>query len=222
MKKEKNILNKRGIIIIGVLLGTLLMFTGCGKTEISVKTYDKENEVEVSRNEDKNNYTVENEINDTKKYEEANKEIREVLRDRNWLKDNELYYEIDDGYKVWEANLYFIKINDIKGMPAYLVKTTVMDTSHTKLISYKDGKVYVSKNYAGGDYADQTVDVNRNIILSENQSVDFSTYYQIDGYDIKEIEMIEDYEEAKEKNKDYNFVEINTELTEENIDRYVK
>lgn len=49
MKKKMKIFNKRGILIIGVLLGTMLMLTGCGKAEVSVKTYDKENEVEPSK-----------------------------------------------------------------------------------------------------------------------------------------------------------------------------
>ena len=49
MKKEMKIFYKRGILIIGVLLGTMLMLTGCGKAEVSVKTYDKENEVEPSK-----------------------------------------------------------------------------------------------------------------------------------------------------------------------------
>lgn len=49
MKKEKKIFYKRSLLIIGVLLGTMLMLTGCGKAEVSVKTYDKENEVEPSK-----------------------------------------------------------------------------------------------------------------------------------------------------------------------------
>lgn len=49
MKKEKKIIYKRSLIIIGVLLGTMLMLTGCGKAEISVKTYDKENEAEIQK-----------------------------------------------------------------------------------------------------------------------------------------------------------------------------
>ena len=49
MKREKKIFYKRSLLIIGVLLGTMLMLTGCGKAEVSVKTYDKENEVEPSK-----------------------------------------------------------------------------------------------------------------------------------------------------------------------------
>lgn len=49
MKKEKKIFYKRSLLIIGVLLGTMLMLTGCGKAKVSVKTYDKENEVEPSK-----------------------------------------------------------------------------------------------------------------------------------------------------------------------------
>ena len=49
MKREKKIFYQRSLLIIGVLLGTMLMLTGCGKAEVSVKTYDKENEVEPSK-----------------------------------------------------------------------------------------------------------------------------------------------------------------------------
>lgn len=75
MKKEKKIFNKRSILIIGVLLGTMLMITGCGKTEKSAKTYDKENEEDVrqiseveNKSEEKNK--VEN--NEVKKKDKAN------------------------------------------------------------------------------------------------------------------------------------------------------
>ena len=49
MENNMKIFYKRGMVIIGVLLGTLLILTGCVKANQSVKTYDKENEVDVKQ-----------------------------------------------------------------------------------------------------------------------------------------------------------------------------
>ena len=46
MKKIK-IFSKRCLTIFGILLGIVLMLTGCGKNDLKVKTYDKENEEDV-------------------------------------------------------------------------------------------------------------------------------------------------------------------------------
>ena len=47
MKIKKVSLNKRNFIIGGVLIGAMLIFTGCGQADISVKTYEKDNDVEI-------------------------------------------------------------------------------------------------------------------------------------------------------------------------------
>ncbi len=49
MKKEMKIFNKRGIVIIGVILGTMLMLTGCGKADVGAKTYDKEKDADIKQ-----------------------------------------------------------------------------------------------------------------------------------------------------------------------------
>ena len=73
MKLGKKILNKRGITIVSILLGILLMLTGCGKAEVSVKTYDKESEDDV-----KQISKVENTTEETNKVENKTIEKNEV------------------------------------------------------------------------------------------------------------------------------------------------
>ena len=47
--KIRKMINKRMVIISGVLLGALLLFTGCGQADITVRTYDKENEDSIKK-----------------------------------------------------------------------------------------------------------------------------------------------------------------------------
>ncbi|MBQ3408673.1 MAG: hypothetical protein IJH12_05690 [Clostridia bacterium] len=180
---------------------------------------------------------------------DANKEIAKALKDEEWLEEkglkndkwaekqakesasneavgqNQTYNDLYNFYlNIYKTKLYFTKISDVDGMPAYLVKQHMMDSEHTYLVTYKNGEVVVSKNHAGNDYAAETVDIDKNIIEAENVSAGNVTYYKVEGNDIVEIEGFEpdQSDEARKKYKDYNFVEIDTELTSSNVDKYVK
>lgn len=142
--------------------------------------------------------------------------------DETWLKKEGLDKELQDGTTAWRTTRYIIKINDIENMPAYLIRCHVMDSSYTKLVTYKNDKVYVSKTSAGSDYCSECVDIENNIVKSVNASADFTTIYKIKNY---EFEMLNEYdteEESFENYKESSFKEILVEMTAENINKIVK
>ena len=142
--------------------------------------------------------------------------IKKALKDKNWLKTN-VSADEDHTY-------YFMKLNN---KPEYIVRSQVMDSSIAVIVSYKDGKVKASKEWAGTDYSEITVDSTNNIIKSENMSVNMLTYYKISNGEIIELDSYEtdengEYSADQKKYDKYNFEEIKTKLTDSNIDKYVK
>ena len=142
--------------------------------------------------------------------------IKKALKDKNWLKTN-VSADEDHTY-------YFMKLNN---KPEYIVRSQVMDSSIAVIVSYKDGKVKASKEHAGVDYCEVTVDSTNNIIKSENMSTGILTYYKISNGEIIELDSYEtdengEYSADQKKYDKYNFEEIKTKLTDSNIDKYVK
>lgn len=195
---------------------------------VKVLSYESMMNMLNQENEDDNNPNANN--NNVKKennnYSKANEAIKKVLKDEDWLKSKKLIADMDgdESGEFFKTHLYLIKINDINGNPAYLVRSQTMDSSRTALVTYKNGNVVISKNFAASDYSSQRVDLNKNVIEVVNESVDAMSYYEITDDNLIEIDSFEpeESEQAKEKYKNYNFVEINIELTSANIDKYVK
>ena len=218
------------------MLGVVVYFGVKNKQDSDKKIGILENQIaELKNNNDNNNKTANNDMNNENQisnsinkkqsenvqsdnYDNANKEIKQALMDEDWLKENDLDKEIKDGSTILKTYRYIIKIKDIENMPAYLIKCYIMDSCYTKLVTYKHGKVYVSKTSAGSDYCDEVLDKENNIVKSVNQSVDLTTIYK----KFKKLEEYNTEEESFEKFKKDNFEEISTEMTNENIDKIVK
>ena len=166
-----------------------------------------------------NNTTKQN--NDEAKI--ANEAIKKALKSRDWLEKHNLYYEIKDGSTtLYKSELYIIKIKDIGGIPTYLVKSHIMDSAHTSIVTYKNGEVYVSKIAAGSDYCDEFVDIENNLVKSVNVSADITNIYIINNGEFEKIAEFETEEESNAKYPKANFKEITIKLTDENLDKYVK
>ena len=240
MKKTNKIILIIAIILIIVVLGVVVYFGIKNKQDSDKKIEVLENQIaELKNNNENNNKTANNDMNNENQisnsinkkqsenvqsdnYDNANKEIKKALMDENWLKGNDLDKELKDGSTTWKTSRYIVKINDIGNMPAYLIKCNIMDSSYTKLVTYKNGKVYISKTSAGSDYCDEFLDKENNIVKSVNQSVDLTTIYKIENYEFKKLEEYNTEKESFEKFKKDNFEEISIEMTNENIDKIVK
>lgn len=190
------------------------------KAQISNSTKSEnalENNENVVENSSKDNNTSKNNSN-SKNSDEANEAIKKALKDKSWIKANVSIGEEND------ETYYFMKLND---KPEYIVRSKIMDSSSAVVVSYKDGKVKASKEHAGSDYCEVTVDSTNNIIKSENMSAGMLTYYKISNGEIVEQDSYEpnengEYGADQKKYDKYNFEEIKTELTDSNIDKYVK
>lgn len=259
MNFGKIIKNKRNLVIgIVLVFVIMIMLTGCEKADESVKTYDKEKDIETSefakennvnqsensdnQNKNSNNQTAER--NESNKVDEANEVIRKALKDISWLKNNifknDSIYKLTYGDDYTEKKPVFAKIS---GGDSTMYIIGIVNPSSTEdyfLINYKDGKV-TCKEIPKGDYDSSTFDLNNNVVKTEGSVGGTKFYAYKDGEYVKIAEIIEDvtvmtddnmtYEidgklvspsEMNSFEKKYNFVEIKTELTNENIDKYVK
>ncbi|MBR2743833.1 MAG: hypothetical protein IKE01_00855 [Clostridia bacterium] len=152
----------------------------------------------------------------------ANEAIRKVLKDEDLLQEKGIYSEINDGTNTFLPEIFIIKIYESNGIPVYLVKTHVMDSAHTKIVTYKNGNVYVSKTSAGSDYCDEEVNIEKNIVKATNISAGIVTIYKIQDGEFEEIAEYETEDEASLNYPEDSFSRINSKLTDENIDRIVK
>ena len=142
----------------------------------------------------------------------------------------------------------FAKITSINGMPAYLVDMVATGANSHKLnlVTYKNGKVVTSKNPIVTEYANVRADLNNNLIITMGDVEGVSEIYKIENNEFKGILYIEvevgtdrythdkyfyngtectenEYKSyCDEFQTKYDFKEIKTELTNENIDKYVK
>lgn len=189
-------------------MSVVVLLTGCDITKMKTKSYEKENSVVVKK--------------DTK--EDANEAIRKALKDEKWLSDNGITFskEVIDGFLGLEPTYTFTKINDVDGMPAYMVCSD-LESEHAVIVTYKDGEVILTASH-GYDYEKLRLDKENEILEAENMSAGGLRYYQIkDGrFELIEVFGTDDYEKGKEKYSKYNFNEITTELTESAIDEIVK
>lgn len=209
------------LLVAGIGYGGYFLFDklNVANNEINDLKTQISNSQKSENNANTNENVVENNSNndsDSKNSDEANEAIKKALKDKNWLKTN-VSADEDHTY-------YFMKLNN---KPEYIVRSQVMDSSIAVIVSYKDGKVKASKEHAGVDYCEVTVDSTNNIIKSENMSTGILTYYKISNGEIIELDSYEtdengEYSADQKKYDKYNFEEIKTKLTDSNIDKYVK
>ena len=239
MKLEKKIINKRGIIIVSILLGTLFVLTGCGKAEISVKTYDKENEVETSKiaevenntneNKTEENKVVENKTTEGSKEKNEAEEIKKVIKNTNWRIGTDPDYVEN-----------YLGILNKNGKTIYLIDC-VDGTANGHLVyavMYQDGKVHVSQPIST-EYASVAVDYENGVIVVTGDVLGNTKLYAINGTEFvnfahSEVNTEDGYEYwyVNNQNVSYgryygyfdenNLKEFSIKLTNDNIDKYIK
>lgn len=170
---------------------------------------------------------------------DANEAIRNALKDKKWLEDNlypGYYFEDNDIKKYMEV--HFTKISNLDGNPAYLVNVSesMAAGQYVHVVTYKDGKVYVSKPVTG-EYSDTMADVNNNVVTITNDPTGITSVYKIENGEFVEFARAdlnyndntlyyyvngENVSYGRYKSYIEGCVEITTELTNENIDKYVK
>lgn len=218
---------KKFVLVGGILVVTLGLLTGCGKKKEETKTYDKENEV----------------VANTTNSQNPNEAIKIALKDENWRKNNILpeYFSNNDEYSKdlqKATKIYFAKMSDVDGNPVYLVNVTegLAGGNYAKAVTYKDGKVVVSKNPATGEYSFLKADTTKNIITITNDPTNQTAVYKIDNNEFvkfaySKLNYNDDtlYYYVNDENVSYgrfqdyieNCSELIIELTDENIDKYV-
>lgn len=225
-------MKKAGKIILIIIIILLLAGVGYGGYFLFDKLNVANNEINDLKaqiadydEKEKNENTIENNKLDDNSWEnddkdKANSAIRKALKDKQWIMENCIYSRD-------AKNLYFSKIND---KSEYIVSYPVGesgDSTYAVIIRYQDGKVRVSEDVAGGDYSTVEIDLENLIVKAKNQSTGDLEYYRIANGDFLLIDSYEpsspgEYGADQKKYDKYNFEEIKTELTDSNIDKYVK
>ena len=215
-----------------------------GDFTLKVNLYDEDNTLKKVKKQSENTQNNTDNTKDTNNTSEdktkvANEEIRKVLKDKDWLEKN-VYYRFNNQENGGKKNMIvtFAKVHSIDGNPAYFIDATerMVDSHSAYLITYKDGKVHVSKPVSG-EYSAITADLNRNIVAIENDPTGITSVYMVENGEFVEFAKADlNYEDdtlyyyvhgenvSYGRYKQYieNCVEIKTELTNENIDKYVK
>ena len=212
-----------------------------GDYVLKVNLYDEENTLKKVENQNENTQNNTDDANNTSedKTKVANEEIRKALKDKDWLEKN-IYYRYNSEYNGGKKEMIvtFAKVHSIDGNPAYFIDVTerMVDSHSMYLITYKDGKVYLSKPVSG-EYSVITADLNRNIVAIENDPTGITSVYKIENGEFVEFAKAdlnyndntlyyyvngENVSYGRYKSYIEGCVEITTELTNENIDKYVK
>lgn len=203
---------KRILLASGIAVMTAIMLTGCGKADINIKMYDKDNELsvngvinevenEIVNGQNNNTTNVTNtEVNNQQfvsKKDEANNAIRKALKDEGWLKENILpeYFKRDDeSSKKFQENtkLYFGKGHDIDEMPVYFVYVSCEMFRDLHLVTYKDGKVITSALGVEETFGSVRVDLNTNAVITETIGTDeFGNTENSKTYKIEDYKFVE-------------------------------
>lgn len=95
-----------------------------------------------------------------KNHDEKIEEIKNILKDDNWLKTN-----VSSNCN--EFNTMFIKISDINESPAYILKTYDENkkTNLITLITYKDNDIITHKKTIGAEFKEIFVDTKVNALI---------------------------------------------------------
>lgn len=159
-------------------------------------------------------------------YNKAIGEIKKCLKDENWLKENGLMesFEPYDEYSVMKQ--YFGKLQTVNNKPYFVLRTHILDADYIYIISYDGEKVTLS-NKCGADYGDVLFDFNNQIAKIDGSI--FVAYYKVTNNHFEFLGQVDrsdehaaEFEALEQKYKDYSFKSIETELTEANIEEYVK
>lgn len=155
MDVKKLLKNKRTLLAGGVTLVTLVTLTGCGKADINVKMYEKDNEItaqinitddenEVSTNESKN------EVTDNKS-EELNKNTKDVA-----VKDSSkgVVYELVNDVKTWKYyNQYYGEYMDAGY--SYKIPQINIDSADAEKINQKIKDKYLTQYNEAVEYRNE-------------------------------------------------------------------
>ena len=192
--------------------------------------------------EDNNNNSAGSNTNTIKKSEtdEANEAIRKALKDETWIENNIISDE-DKEQGIQAKNLAreticFAKLKS--NTPMYIITCGVNwdQGKELSLITYENENVIV-RHLLNKEYSSYEVDLNKNII-AVIPSVAGGSYYEIKDNKavmFADIEGEVDYDEKyyykneectkgefEKKINMYDFKEITTKLTKENVYKYVK
>lgn len=160
-----------------------------------------------------------------KEYDTAIAEIKKCLKDEDWLVKKGIMN--DKASRSSNEKVYFAKLKSDNDKLLFVVRTVFEDSSYLRLVSY-DGKEVTVNGHCGADYGSTKIDVNNKVV--EVNATMYLAYYRIQNGDFVQIEKAENGEDGSdtarkaltEKYSVNNFVEINTELTSQNVDTYVK
>ncbi|MBP3708227.1 MAG: hypothetical protein J6J36_06445 [Clostridia bacterium] len=187
----------------------------------------------------KNNEKTKNEIvgdeTENNKTKIANEEIKKVLKDESWLKEN---VKFNNGK---EEELTFAKMKNINGNPAYLIIAydEASYNNNVVLVTYENGKIVVCKQYMEMGAGEVSVDLNKSIVCYTSDAEGEVEYYNIDnnkfvkfantGYNADDGNIYYyvggenvSYGRYNTLTEDINAVKIETKLSNENIEKFVK
>ncbi len=231
-------------VIVSVLVVLLIMVVGLGGWYLfdSIqKEKNKNAELENRLIELKTISNVEN------KKINANEEIKKVLKDDNWISNNIRKVNYSKG----ESVINFIKLSDIDGMPAYLIAWDYSDLDKNErgrlvyVVSYNGEKIVLS-NKALNPFIDGMgiLEVNtvKNYIVTTGDAEGDSSVYSIDKTEFNKIASATYNPLSNNKNDSMEYFngkgdkidgtkyseylvdleEVKMELTNNNIDKYVK
>lgn len=231
--KSKNIIIALLIVII-IILGALVALFATNT--ISLNTNTKEENTNIDDNSNNINSTDTDINNDEQKVsrDDIIIKLKDSLTNQDWVKEN-LYSEencFGSEIDTTTQNLKFIVLSNSEDNPIVIVLnyTDEKFINTTYKVYYKDGKI-LAQNITG--YVEHPSHVGFSV--DKNQGLVISTYmhmgnYIFKAYDVKndEIKIYDEYQcvtgdcyEYK-GDKTYDISDISIELTDENINSYIK
>lgn len=222
-----------GIII--VILAILCVLFATNMISLNIDSNSKNDEINDTINKNEN---IDNTDNNKNSYdrEEIILKLKETLSDNEWIKNN-LYSKEDcfgNEVNIEKQNLYFLTLSYEENNPIVLVLNSTYDDFITVCykVYFHDGTV-VAKNITDfighPGHGGFSVDENQGLVI---YSWAHMGDYKFTAYDIKndEIKIYDEYTcdtgncdyEYKGSKKYNNLSSISTELTNDNINNYLK
>ena len=233
-KKEESINNESNNVIVAE--------NNNNEIESSNTTSTKVTDTNQGENNNSNNATTTNET--------AIEAIKKALKDDNWIKEN-VSTDWENLEKQQQELTFICLKKDNDEIPIIIVNCFIEGNVYNKatLVTYDRGKIK-TETICDGYMRDLEVDPNNKILevtdchggvwtydysKVESKSVSFIEWisepvdedYEISGYhygtenESNEITK-EEFDKIKNKYDGYSFVSIETKLTNENIDKYIK
>ena len=209
------------------------------------------NQSEKNNSEPTENTTTTNNVNDEPHINIATEEIKKVLKDKNWINSHLLTdsENFQDGTK--KLTFICLK-KDTNSSPIIIAEEFIEGYIYCKstLITYNNGKIE-TQTICDGLMREISVEPNKRLIKVTSSNTGLTTYSfsEVKNNNISFIEWIaqpmdendedlgysygtddntnktitkEEFDNIKNKYDDSKFVSVDTELTDENIDKYIK